>query len=87
MRKIIGVLQPFTMQQTFYVYEDGNKLEVVTIEDVNQIETTIFNLADKYDITQIDLSGAKFFTQRIKQNLILEEITRYAEHKLNIKCI
>ena len=28
MRKIIGIIHPFDKYQTFYVYEDGNKLNM-----------------------------------------------------------
>ena len=29
MRKILGIIHPFDIYQTFYVYENGNKLEIV----------------------------------------------------------
>ena len=29
MRKIIGIIHPFDKYQIFYVYEDGNKLDMI----------------------------------------------------------
>ena len=28
-KKIIGLLQPFDLKQNIYVYEDGNKIEII----------------------------------------------------------
>lgn len=41
MKKIIGIIHPFDIYQTFYVYEDGNKLEIVQTK-MDDIPDTIF---------------------------------------------
>ena len=44
MKKIVGIIHPFDLNQTLYVFEDGKSLEVTqaTLED---LPITIFNLA------------------------------------------
>ena len=54
MKKIIGIIHPFDMYQTFYVYEDGNELELVQVR-MNDIPDTILELSKVYDVYQIDL--------------------------------
>lgn len=44
MKKIIGIIHPFDLYQIFYVYEDGNRLEVKKIK-MKDIPNTIFELA------------------------------------------
>ena len=86
MKKIIGIIHPFDMYQTFYVYQDGNKLEIVKAR-MNEIADTIFELSNTYDINQIDLSGAKHFIKGIIQQIQKKELIKYNQNKLIIKCI
>ena len=86
MKKIIGIIHPFDAYQTFYVYEDGNKLEVVqtTIEN---IPDTIFRLSQTYDTYQVDLSGAERFNRGIIKQIKEKESIKYNNNKLIIKSI
>lgn len=86
MKKIIGLIQPFDIYQQFYVYQDGNKIDMMQTK-IQDIPDTIFELSQTYDINQIDLSGAKHFTKKIIQQIQAQEITKYSENKLIIKCI
>ena len=74
------------MYQTFYVYEDGNKLEIVHTK-MNDIPDTIFELSNTYNVYQVDLSGAKRFSERIIKKIQEKEFIKYNENKLIIKCI
>ncbi len=86
MKKIIGIIHPFDIYQTFYVYQDGNKLEIVQTK-VKDIPDTIFELSQTYDVYQVDLSGAQHFTKGLIKQIQEKEITKYNENKLIIKCI
>ena len=86
MKKIIGIIHPFDIYQTFYVYQDGNKLEVVQTK-VNDIPDIIFELSQTYNVYQVDLSGAQHFTKGLIRQIQEKEITKYNENKLIIKCI
>ena len=86
MKKIVGIIHPFDIYQTFYVYEDGDKLEV-THARLNDIPDTIFELSRTYDVYQVDLSGAEHFVKGIIKQIQEKEITKYNKNKLTIKCI
>ena len=86
MKKIIGIIHPFDIYQTFYVYEDGNKLEIVQTK-IKDIPDTIFELSQAYDVYQVDLSGAKNFAKGNIKQIQEKETTKYNENKLYIRCI
>lgn len=86
MKKIIGIIHPFDMYQTFYVYEDGNELELIQVR-MNDIPDTILELSKIYDVYQIDLSGSNHYTQNIIKQIKEKEATKYNENKLIITSI
>jgi len=86
MKKIIGIIHPFDMYQTFYVYEDGNKLEIVQTR-MSDIPDTVLELSKTYDVYQVDLSGSEHFTKGIVNQIREKEITKYNENKLVIRSI
>lgn len=86
MKKIIGVIHPFDMYQTFYVYEDGNKLEIAHAKN-NDICKTIFELSSAYDVYEVSLSGAKQYIKGIIKDIQKQELEKYSENKLIIKYI
>ena len=86
MKKIIGIIHPFDTYQTFYVYEDGNKLEITQVK-IDDIPNAILELSHTYNTYQVDLSGAKHFIKGIIRQIQEKEIAKYNENKLTIKCI
>lgn len=86
MKKIIGILKPFDMYQTFYVYEDDNQIDI-RHPKIDEIPDEICELSQLYGVDQVDLSGAKSYIQGIIKQIQEKEITKYNENKLIIKCI
>lgn len=86
MKKIIGIIHPFDLYQFFYVYEDGNKLDI-TKTTIDKIPQVIFTFSKIYDTYQVDLSGSQHFTKGIANQIQEAEIAKYGENKLIIKCI
>ena len=86
MKKIIGIIHPFDIYQTFYVYEDGNKLEIVHTK-MNDIPNTVFQLSYTYDVHQVNLSGSEHFIKGIIKDIKEKEITKYNKNELIFKCI
>lgn len=86
MKKIIGIIHPFDAYQVFYVYQDGNKLDIIktTIDD---IPTTVVQLAEAYDTKEVNLSGAKKFAKGIVKKIQELEMTKYSKLNLDIKII
>lgn len=86
MKKIIGVLQPFDSCQAFYVYDDGKKIDSLSVK-TKEIPESIYNLAQKHKILDIELSGNKFYTKGIAKKIQNYEKTKFNKQKINIKFI
>lgn len=73
MTKVVTVLQPFTLQQNVYVYEDGNKLEAITVDTVN-VQDTIASLVKEYAAAEINFGGpvkyAKGIGKKVQEILL-----------------
>ena len=54
-KKIIGLLQPFDLKQNIYVYEDGNKIEIIETK-VDNFTSEMLQLINKYKIEDIELA-------------------------------
>ena len=68
MKKIIGLLRPFQMEQTLVVYEDGNKIDIIksTVEDFH---SSLFELMDKHQSYRLDLVGPKKYSKGIANQI------------------
>ena len=86
MKKIISIIQPFAFAQQIYVYEDGNKLDAATV-GLDKLEYVILTIAEKFEITDIDLKGPSKFLEGIKTNILKEELAKYGANKLEINII
>ena len=86
MKKIIGIIHPFDIYQTFYVYEDGNKLEIIQTK-MKDVPDTVLQLSQVYDVYQVDLSGAEHFTKGLIKQIQEKENLKYNKNKLIIRCI
>jgi len=84
MKKIIVKVQPFTMQQTVFAYEDGNKIDAIETNFDNFCESILF-LSEKYNITEVELLGIANFSQWIGEKLVKAELEKYNKNTLQIK--
>ena len=82
--KIIVDIEPFSLNQKFYVYADGQCIETkeAPLEDFNK---TIFNLSDRYNVNQVDLVGPKSYLLGLKNGFEQEQVSNYSKNiKINI---
>lgn len=86
MKKIISIIQPFAFAQQVYVYEDGNKLDAATV-GLDKLEYVILAIAERFEITDIDLKGPSKFLEGIKADILKEELAKYGANKLEINII
>lgn len=86
MKKIVSIIQPFAFAQQVYVYEDGNKLDAATV-GLDKLEYVILAIAERFEITDIDLKGPSKFLEGIKTNILKEELVKYGANKLEINII
>jgi len=85
-KKIIGLLQPFDLKQNIYVYEDGNKIEIIETK-VDNFTSEMLQLINKYKIEDIELAGPKKYTKGIGTKVQEEYIKNYSNNNLNIKYV
>ena len=86
MKKIVSVIKPFVVNQNVFVYEDGNKIDVLSVP-LNDIQNILVNTAIQYEVTDIELIGSKKYLNGIVNKIKETEISQYNEHKLNINII
>ena len=86
MKKIVSVIKPFVINQNVFVYEDGNKIDVISVP-LNDIQNILVNTATQYEVTDIELIGSKKYLNGIVNKIKETEISQYNEHKLNITII
>lgn len=86
MKKIVSVIKPFVVNQNVFVYEDGNKIDVLSVP-LNDIQDILVNTATQYEVTDIELIGSKKYLNGIVNKIKETEMSQYNEHKLNINII
>ncbi len=86
MKKIVSIIKPFILNQNIFVYEDGNKIDVVSVE-LDNVPNTIIETATKYNAKEVQLIGSKNFSKGIKEKIELAEITKYGKNELEIKLV
>ena len=86
MKKIVGVLRPFDLEQSFYVYENGNKIDMAhpTVDEINEV---VFSFVEKYNISQVDLTGPKQYSKGIGNKIKEAEMLKYNKNSLEINII
>lgn len=86
MKKIVMLVQPFVLNQTVYVYENNNKIDMFQVlnEDCAE-ELCKYSVAN--DVEEIDLTGAKKYAQGIQKAIEKEIATKYSYDKLTVKII
>ena len=86
MKKIVSVIKPFVVNQNVFVYDDGNKIDVLSTP-LNDIQNILVNTATQYEVTDIELIGSKKYLNGIVNKIKETEMSQYNEHKLNINII
>lgn len=81
MKKMVSMLQPFSLQQNIIVYENGNKLDYVTV-NTDKVPETVLELSKKYNCLQLDLFGPKKYAEGIGNMISELEITKYNKSKI-----
>ncbi len=86
MRRIIAHIKPFAFQQTIYYYDENDKVFEYKIA-TSQLSSSIFDLADVKDVTNICFAGSKIFTEKIAKEIKEAEIIKYDKSNINIDLI
>ena len=87
MRQIICIIQNFDIYQTIYVYQNGNKLDMIQVK-MDQIPNTIIKFSNMYNIDDVRLMcHPKKYAQKMIEKIQQEELTRYNQHKIKVTLI
>lgn len=86
MKKLVSVIKPFIVNQNIFVYEDGNKIDVLSVP-LNEIEKVLVDTATQYEAHEVELLGSKKYLNGIVNKIREIENSRYKENKLSIKII
>lgn len=88
MKKIIVMIQPFSLTQKIEGYEDGYKFASVnsTISNVpNDIFDIIATDGNYENFSKITIAGPKKFTEKIVQKIKEKEMLMYNKNNLEIE--
>ena len=88
MKKVVVMIQPFTIEQNILVYEDGNKIDAETVSSVDNIVPQLIAYTKKYnDIEQIVFIGAKHYNKIYGNKFQESELAEYGNNNITIKYI
>lgn len=88
MKKVMVMIQPFTVEQNILVYEDGNKIDAATVSSVDNIVSQLITYTKKYnDIEQIVFVGAKHYNKIYGNKFQESELAEYGNNNITIKYI
>lgn len=88
MKKVMVMIQPFTVEQNILVYEDGNKIDAATVSSVDNIVPQLITYTKKYnDIEQIVFVGAKHYNKIYGNKFQESELAEYGNNNITIKYI
>ena len=77
MNKIIIRGDVSDLFQHIYIYKDGEKIDSVGVLFEDVPETVLAYLEEYDDLNNIDLAGAKVYTQKLEQNIKDALILKY----------
>lgn len=83
MNKLISILQPFTVKQTIFVYEDNMKTDAIQC-DTNAFANEMVELSKKYNANSITLIGPKQYSKGIGKKILETEIDKYNGNTIEI---
>ena len=78
--------EPFGPFQRLYVFKDNEKIESIGVQ-IEDLDEVAFDLIKRYDIKNINLSGARLYMQGIEKQLKEAGITTYSLDDLTFKYV
>jgi UDP-N-acetylmuramyl pentapeptide synthase len=78
MKKIVARFLPLEPKQTIYAYEDGNKIDMLTVRtETEELNQALDELIQKHDIDEIVLFGPVQFSRGIGERFKTYELVKY----------
>ena len=76
MKKLIGMIEPFQVNQLLYVYEDGNKIDAIETDIDNFVKNAI-SLIKQYELTEMSIKGPKKYSKMLASQIQSSELLNY----------
>ena len=86
MNKLVINIEPFLLMQKVYSYNDNGVNKEIEMPTAD-LDTALFQLIEDNNIEELSIAGSKNYTQKIKENILEKESTKYGINKINIKLI
>lgn len=86
MNKLVINIEPFLLMQKVYSYNDNGVNKEIEMPTAD-LDTALFQLIEDNNIEELSIAGSKNYTQKIKENILEKELTKYGVNKINIKLI
>lgn len=86
MNKLVINIEPFLLMQKVYSYNDNGVNKEIEMSTAD-LDTALFQLIEDNNIEELSIAGSKNYTQKIKENILEKELTKYGVNKINIKLI
>lgn len=88
MKKVVVMIQPFTVEQNISIYENGIKVTSVSVKDIEEIVPQLMTFTQKYgDIEQVVFIGAKHYNKIFGNKFQESELAQYGQNNIEIKYI
>lgn len=88
MKKIVIMVQPFTVEQNVIVYEDGNKIDAFTVANVDALVPQLINYTENHtDIEELVFIGARHYNKIYGNKFQENELAKYGANKIQIRYI
>jgi hypothetical protein len=85
MKKIVVRFFPLEPKQTIFAYEDGNKIDVLTVATTTEeLNKGLDSLVQKYDIKEIVFFGPIQFSRGIGERFQEYNLSKYDSKAKNI---
>lgn len=86
MKKIVGILRPFLFKQQLFVYENGNKVDMVEVT-MDEVAETVLGLCYSHAIREVDLTGPTKYSVKVRADIQNAEIAKYSKNDIKIDII
>lgn len=85
-KNIICSLQPFDLNQTIHIFENGKQIKSMKVP-TTEFQYAILDLWRKDGIADVTFKGHKKYSEGIKHNIKKLEKIKYVSDMINIKVI
>ena len=82
---LVSYIRPFDAKQQIYVLADDKEVEEIRLTSLEKYSNEILQLIAEYQgITNLDLYGVESLCNKLKEEIMIEEATKYNSNRLII---